>query len=194
MDYPKIGAFIVGLRKKKKMTQTQLANLLAVSPKTVSKWENGGGLPDLVTIGKLCKILDISINELLSGERLTAEQYVEQAEDNLSKLLDDEQRKNALHKRIRLYWVMTLVQALFIGLTIVAMILMTYPKEPMISPQFTLTCGIVLVVCCITQLVLTIVSYYKAVYKCWWDVAFLVVSILCLPVCSTIFVFLIPIV
>ena len=83
MDYNKIGNFIATERKAKKITQKKLAEKLYVSEKTVSKWETGNGLPDTSSLPKLCKILNVSINELLNGERISAEEYVVKAEDKM---------------------------------------------------------------------------------------------------------------
>ena len=69
MDYKKIGAFIATERKSKKLTQAKLAEKIFVSEKTVSKWENGNGIPDTNSLLKLCEIFDVSLNELLSGEK-----------------------------------------------------------------------------------------------------------------------------
>lgn len=73
MDYKKIGVFITNERKAKNMTQAKLAEKLFVSEKTVSKWENGNGIPDTDSLPKLCEIFGINLNELLSGERISAE-------------------------------------------------------------------------------------------------------------------------
>ena len=70
MDQKKIGTFIATLRKEKNMTQKVLADKLGVSDRAVSKWENGRGLPDVAFMKQLCKILDITVDELLSGERI----------------------------------------------------------------------------------------------------------------------------
>ena len=70
MDYIKIGNFIMQERKAKKLTQAKLAEKVFVSEKTVSKWENGKGLPDTNSLPKLCEILGVSLNELLSGEKI----------------------------------------------------------------------------------------------------------------------------
>lgn len=83
MDYSKIGNFIAAERKAKQLTQKKLAEKLFVSEKTVSKWETGNGLPDTSSLPKLCKILNVSINELLNGERISAEEYVVKAEDKM---------------------------------------------------------------------------------------------------------------
>lgn len=71
MDYEKIGNFIATERKAKKLTQTKLAEKIFVSEKTISKWENGKGVPDTNSLTRLCDVFDISLNELLSGERNT---------------------------------------------------------------------------------------------------------------------------
>ncbi len=82
-----IGRFIAAKRKQKNLTQEQLANLLNVSNKTISKWENGRCMPDYSIIELLCKELDITITELLEGK-----------ESNNSESLDDENYKMLLYK------------------------------------------------------------------------------------------------
>lgn len=86
MDLQIIGKFIKERRKEKKLTQVQLANKLNVSEKTISKWECGNGFPDTSLMLPLCKILEISANELLSGKILTSDEYKMQAENNLIQL------------------------------------------------------------------------------------------------------------
>lgn len=87
MDCKKIGSFIAKERKAKNLTQEALAQKLYVSAKTVSKWENGKGLPDTDLLLKKCDIFGISVNELLSGERLDSQKYIDKAEDNIAILL-----------------------------------------------------------------------------------------------------------
>lgn len=74
MNPEKIGKFISVTRKKKKMTQEELANRVHVSNKTISKWETGRGLPDYSSLSNLCKVLDISVVELLNGESTKKEE------------------------------------------------------------------------------------------------------------------------
>ena len=83
MDLAKTGNFIKQQRKAKGLTQNQLADLLFVSEKTISKWECGKGFPDTTLILPLCQALDITANELLSAKRLNSEEYKNSAEDNL---------------------------------------------------------------------------------------------------------------
>lgn len=87
MNCKKIGTFIASRRKAKGLTQAKLAEKLYVSEKTVSKWENGNGLPDTAVLMNLCEILGVNLNELLSGEKLTDDVYKPTAEDNLANLL-----------------------------------------------------------------------------------------------------------
>lgn len=86
MDYNKIGNFIASERKSHNLTQEKLAEKLFVSAKTISKWENGNGIPDTTTLPKLCEIFEITINELLNGEKLSTENYTPKAEEKLLEL------------------------------------------------------------------------------------------------------------
>ncbi|MBQ9120506.1 MAG: phosphotransferase [Lachnospiraceae bacterium] len=70
MNQKKIGKFIADLRKEKNFTQRELAERLGISEKTVSKWECGNGMPEVVYMEPLCGILGITVNELLIGEPL----------------------------------------------------------------------------------------------------------------------------
>ena len=89
MNQEKIGKFIANLRKEKNMTQQELANKLGVTDRAISKWENGRGLPDYSLLQDLCDTLSISINELFSGEKISKEDYETKAEENMSKLIND---------------------------------------------------------------------------------------------------------
>lgn len=93
MEQKKIGIFIAQQRKEKQMTQKQLGEVLGISDKTVSKWETGHGLPDISMIMPLCEILDINVNELLSGEHLTQDTYPEKAEENIMNLMKDSEEQ-----------------------------------------------------------------------------------------------------
>lgn len=88
MDQEKIGKFIASARISKNMTQKELGDLLNVTDRAVSNWENGRRLPDYSLINSLCKNLDITINEFFAGEKLTDETYKEKADENLTKVLE----------------------------------------------------------------------------------------------------------
>lgn len=89
MDQVKVGKLIADCRKAKKLTQVELANLLGVTDKSVSKWENGICLPDVSLYMKICEILDITLNEFFSGERLTDESFKQVADSNLLSALEN---------------------------------------------------------------------------------------------------------
>ena len=88
MNQKKIGAFIAECRKRKKLTQLELAEKLGVTDRSVSNWENGICLPDASLYRLLCDILQISINELFAGEFICSENYKNVADDNLLILLE----------------------------------------------------------------------------------------------------------
>ena len=83
MDLIKIGNFIAKRRKLKNLTQMQLAEQLHVTDRAISKWECGRSMPDSSIMLELCAILEISVNELLTGEELEMKDYNKQAELNL---------------------------------------------------------------------------------------------------------------
>lgn len=83
MDQEKIGKFIAENRRKKKMTQEELASKLGVNSKSVSRWETGKCMPDLSLIIDLCKELDISINDFLSGSKVEKKDYNAKLEENI---------------------------------------------------------------------------------------------------------------
>lgn len=89
MDQIKIGKFISTNRKKKNLTQEQLAEKLGISKNAVSKWERGLNLPDVSIMQELCGILDITLNELFSGEIIEDEKYKEVADNNLLEALEN---------------------------------------------------------------------------------------------------------
>lgn len=99
MNQQKIGKFIQEKRKEKELSQLELAEKLGVSNRTISKWENGNSMPDYSIINDLCRELDISINELLSGENLTEENYQKKLEENIVSTIDYNNKKR--NKRIR---------------------------------------------------------------------------------------------
>lgn len=94
MDQEKIGKFISSCRKSTGLTQAALAEKLGITDRAVSKWENGRSMPDASLMLELCEILKITVNELLSGERLDMENYKEKAEENLLQLQKQEELNN----------------------------------------------------------------------------------------------------
>lgn len=83
MDQVKIGKFIAALRKQKDLTQEALGEKLGVTNKTISRWENGNYMPDIEMLQLLSNEFGVSINELLSGERLPDEEFRKKADENI---------------------------------------------------------------------------------------------------------------
>ena len=102
MDQIKIGKFIAERRKAQNLTQMQLAEKLGITDRAVSKWENGKALPDATIMLELCGILGISVNDLLTGEVVTMENYNEKMEKNLLEALEAKQKadKNLLNLEV----------------------------------------------------------------------------------------------
>ena len=87
MDTIKIGNFLAELRKEQNLTQEALGEKLGVTNKTVSRWENGNYLPPVEMLQELSSLYDISINEILCGERIPKENYQEKAEEIITGIL-----------------------------------------------------------------------------------------------------------
>lgn len=114
MDQIKIGKFILNCRKEKGLTQEQLAEKLGVTSKSISRWENGNTMPDYSLLKDLCNELDINVNELLSGEKIKENDYMNKSEENLIKL------RKQIDKRKK---VLTIISYVFMGIIIIAFIL-----------------------------------------------------------------------
>ena len=102
MDQVKIGKFIAQRRRQVNLTQMQLAEKLNITDRAVSKWETGKAMPDTSIMLPLCHILNISVNDLLSGEVVTMEHYNQELENHLLEMAKqkEEADKKLLHLEI----------------------------------------------------------------------------------------------
>lgn len=87
MDTKKVGMFLAELRKQNNMTQEQLGEKIGVTNKTVSRWETGAYMPPIEMLEVLGDLYDISINEIISGEKLDETAYKPKAEENIKAVL-----------------------------------------------------------------------------------------------------------
>ena len=94
MDQIKIGRFIAACRKRANLTQLQLADRLGITDKAISKWERGITMPDTSIMLALCDILGISVNELLSGEKINMENSNQKNEQLLLDMAKELEKKN----------------------------------------------------------------------------------------------------
>lgn len=123
MNQEKIGLFIQENRKKKKLTQEELAELLGVSKNAVSKWERGICLMDMSLLEPLSKILDISINEILAGEKINDNSIENVANNNILNTINYSSKKiNNLRNNIGII-------LLVIGFLIVLTAVVIFPEE-----------------------------------------------------------------
>ena len=93
MNQEKIGKFIAECRRQRKMTQSELGEKLGVTEKSISNWENGRNMPDLSLFKPLCEELNISLNDLLSGEKVKEKEYREKLEENIINTIDYSNKK-----------------------------------------------------------------------------------------------------
>lgn len=96
MDQIKIGKFIQEKRKEKNLTQSELAEKLNISDRAISKWENGVCMPDVGNMPELCNILSISINDLISGEKVDMKNNEKKLEENLLEMTKLKEEKDKL--------------------------------------------------------------------------------------------------
>ena len=102
MDLIKIGKFISSKRKEKNLTQSELALKLYITDRAISKWENGVSLPDVGTMPLLCEILNITINDLMSGEVVDMKDNERKLEENLMKIASLKEEKDRALLRIEI--------------------------------------------------------------------------------------------
>lgn len=137
MDQFKIGKFISACRKEKQMTQAQLAEKLCITDKAVSKWERGIAVPDSSIMINLCENLDISVNELLRGERINVSEERQKTEELL---LDMTKKEELQRKRLLKITRTTLFLGTFYYIFITVVLVTLYKKpEVMESPFFWLS-------------------------------------------------------
>lgn len=110
MNQEMIGKFISSCRKDKGLTQIQLAEKLNISNRAVSKWETGKSIPDVSIMLDLCEILGITVNELLSGERIVSmEDYQKKAEQNMVDLQKKKMQAEKSLLKVCIMWIVIAV-------------------------------------------------------------------------------------
>ena len=117
MDQQKIGGFLKKLRKEKNLTQEQLAEQLNVSGRMVSRWETGSNMPDISILVELAEFYDVSIPEIIDGER-KSETMKEEVKETALKLSDYAETINQKIK-IRLFWLTVLAFAGMIAFAVI---------------------------------------------------------------------------
>lgn len=156
MNQDKIGKFIAELRKEKNLTQEQLAEKLGVTSKSISRWENGKTMPDVSLFEPLCKELDITINELLSGEKIDTEKYQEKFEENVLNTI------NYANKKIDFSRNQIGVFLLVVGFLVILTAVAIFPSESSWSSIYS-SCGLIISLIGFAKIVRK-VSYSKRLF------------------------------
>lgn len=125
MDQTKIGKFIAACRKKENLTQMQLAEKMNITDRAVSKWETGKAMPDSSIMLALCDVLKITVNDLLSGEVVSMENYNKELENNLLEMV--RQKEEADKRLLKLEIVLGIIAVL--PLIAAAVIVSIVPME-----------------------------------------------------------------
>ena len=156
MNQEKIGKFIACLRKEKKLTQEQLAQKLGVTSKSISRWENGKTMPDVSLFEPLCKELDITINELLSGEKIDENEYQEKFEENVLNTINYANKKLDTSKnQIGIF-------LLVVGFLVILSAVAIFPSESSWTSIYS-TCGLIISLIGFSRIVRK-VSYTKRLF------------------------------
>ena len=178
MNQEKIGKFIQESRKRKKITQQELAEKLGVSDRTIGNWENGRNMPDLSLFKPICEELDITINEFLSGEKLKKEEYQEKFEENIINTIDYSVKKIKLSNK-------TIGIILFVlGIIITLSSLINYQTHNLLGNIYTII-GMILS----TIGLIKLLKIKKIIFKVIASIIFIILStflILTIDYCNAI--------
>lgn len=117
MDQIKIGKFIAERRKTRGLTQTQLAEAMGVTDRAVSKWETGRAMPDSSIMLDLCKALGITVNDLLTGEVVTMENYNKETESKLIEMVKEKEQADRI--LLALEWVIGILSCIVLIVPII---------------------------------------------------------------------------
>ena len=99
MNYEKIGKFIFQLRTEKKLSQNKLAEMIPISRQAISKWERGLTIPDSSTLVRLSDIFNVTINELLEGERIQ-DNTIERLQSKTLEIVDENKKNKTKYKQV----------------------------------------------------------------------------------------------
>lgn len=137
MDQERIGKFIAKCRRDKKLTQKDLAEKLGVTDRAISNWENGKNMPDLSLFKPLCNCLGITINDLMSGEKVKETDYQGKLEENIMKTIDYTNRN--IETKNHFIGVILISFGVFISISAVAI----FPSESSWGSIYSIFGGII---------------------------------------------------
>ncbi len=153
MDQVRIGKFIAKCRRNKNMTQSELAEKLGVTDKSIGNWENARCMPDLSLFKPLCDELGITINDLISGEKIGKDKYQEKFEENIVNTINYSTKK--INKYNDVIGLLLVIFGLFISMSAI----MIFPSESSWGSIYSVF-GIIIFVIGISKLTRNM-KYYK---------------------------------
>jgi len=162
MNQVKIGKFIADCRKRKNLTQADLAEKLNITDRAISKWETGKGMPDSSIMLDLCKELEISVNELLSGEMIEMKDYNKKTEELLLEMAKTEEKNNK--KLLFSMYVILIVSVIFYIMTLLIGVIFV-PEGPKLG-IIIVTSTIVFLIAGFTALKFEVDAGYYECKKC----------------------------
>lgn len=158
MEQAKVGKFIAECRKNKNMTQAELAEKLNITDRAISKWETGKGMPDSSIMLELCNELDISVNELLSGEMIKMDDYNEKLEQNLIEMV--KQKEQSDKKLLTMEIVMGVITIImYLGVVLIASL--TEMQDWIRGLIIFLSTTFVVIVCFLLLQIEQVAGYYE---------------------------------
>ncbi len=171
MNQEKIGKFIAECRKKKKLTQQELAEKLNVSDRSVGNWENGRNMPDLSLFKSLCSELDISLNDLMSGEIVKEKEYQEKLEENIINTIDYTNKR--IENKNNFIGLLFVVFGIIISITAIAI----FPSESSWGSIYSVF-GVIISLLGVSRFT----KKYKLLKKLLLNILYFIISILILIV------------
>lgn len=166
MDQKKIGSFLKELRKEKKVTQQQFAEIIGVSNRTVSRWETGSNMPDLDIVMQIADFYEVDLREILDGER-KSEKMDKELKETVLKVADySNEEKKRLTKRINRLFIVGILMYLIFLVTDLMGVLNVATYENMVDLVLGLSLGILIVGAIYTSSVfLKIRNFKKRIFK-----------------------------
>lgn len=179
MDNVRFGAFVAQLRKEQDLTQKELADQLGVTDKAVSKWETGKGFPDVKLLEPLAQALEVSLVELIRGERQQTEHLtVEEADSLVSQAMDQSERTTARHYLRLLKWLLVAMGIVAAYLPIISLAALAVVWYWTSFPSLSTSAGIIGGADGPTSI---LVSTAPSIFPPWfWPVVLGIVAVICL--------------
>lgn len=168
MNQEKIGKFIAECRKAKNMTQSELAEKLGVTDKSIGNWENARCMPDLSLFKSLCDELDITINDLISGEKIKKEKYQEKLEENIISTINYTNKK--VNDKNNLIGLLLIVFGILLTLTAMSI----FPSESSWGSIYSIFGGIVSLIG-ISRFTKGLKRFKRILFNCGYFIIFIIV-------------------